>query len=163
MPPVKCEGGVDEPSSQADSFYTATSQSNDTTNSQTVSSFLLSRSITRYNVHLATLRNQLTRRLSAIGELIQTIQGTHCCPSKPNSNSLDRRKKQNKVPTVLGGHKKFTLPEIVESEHEEKVQQRYARIAELKRRGCEWRVGRGRFDGSKYEQLCQEALRELRL
>lgn len=55
------------------------------------------------------------------------------------------------------------LPDITESEQEEKVLRRAARIAQLKQRGVDWKLGRGRFDGSRFERLCQEALRELRV
>lgn len=49
------------------------------------------------------------------------------------------------------------IPEIVS---ERQARRRGARIQELKMRGLEWENG-GRFDGRKYEVLCERALREV--
>jgi hypothetical protein len=80
-----CTIDTDTRSMPSAAFYSGLDSSSpkDAATSETESSFLLSSSITRYNIHLASLRTQLTRRLFAIGELIQAIQSTHCSSSKP--------------------------------------------------------------------------------
>jgi hypothetical protein len=113
-------------------------------------------------MHLTILRTQLKHHLSTITELISLIENTQCFPLTRNASHPGRRSKRGNFPTMFDSYKK-TLPDILESEAEEKARQRAARIAQLKQRGVDWKLGRGRFDGSKYERLCQEALRELQV
>jgi hypothetical protein len=128
--------------------------------SDTMSSFLLARSITRYNIHLTTLRARLNHHLSAITELILSIQNAQYSPSANKPDHTGCRSKRGNRPTMFDSYSS-ALPDITESEQEEKVLRRAARIAQLKQRGVDWKSGRGRFDGSRFERLCQEALREL--
>lgn len=145
------------------SCYTVTPPMSNPT-SDTISSFLLSRTITRCNIHLTALRTRLKHHLYTITELILSIQTTQYPPSadKPNRTRTGCRIKRGNIPTIFDGYTS-ALPDIIESEQEEKVQQRRARMAQLKQRGVDWKLGKGRFDGSRYERLCQEALRELRV
>ena len=117
-----------------------------TITSDTVSSFFLSRSITRYSIYLTTLRNRLNHHLSNITELILSVESAERHSSEIN---LDQ---SCNLSTIFGDSTPI-LPDIIESEQEEKAQQRRARIAQLKQRGIDWKLGRGRFDGSKYEQF----------
>lgn len=147
-------------SSAPKSGYTTPTQPMNTITSDTMSGFLLSHSTTRYNTHLTTLRTRLKHHLSTITELISSIQNTHYPYSANQPDHTGCRSKQGNLPTTLDSYSS-TLPDITESEQEKKVLQRAARIALLKQRGVDWKLGRGRFDGSRYERLCEEALREL--
>jgi hypothetical protein len=134
--------------------YTLATPTANIITSDKMSSFLLSRSITRDNIHLNTLRTRLKHHLSTITELISSTQTTEYSPAAKKPDHTGFRSKRSNPPTIFVGY-------TYESEQEEKARQREARIAQLKQRGVDWKLGRGRFDGSKYERLCQEVLREL--
>lgn len=151
---------IDECSSPPKGGYTTATPPMSTITSDTMSGFLLSRSITRYNIHLSNLRIRLKHHLSTITELILSIQNTQYSPSANKPNPTGCSSQRGNLPTIFDGYTS-ALPDIIESAQEEKARQREARIAQLKQRGMEWKLGRGRFDGSRYERLCQEALREL--
>jgi hypothetical protein len=142
--------------------YTITTPQIDAIASDTMPSFLIFRSIDRYNTHFATIRTQLTHHLSTTAELILSIENAqHLSPKIKINQSYGTNEKGN-LPTMFDSYK-YALPDIMESGQEEKARQRKARIAELKQRGVDWKLGRGRFDGSRYERLCQEALKELQV
>jgi hypothetical protein len=131
-----------------------------TITSDTVSSLYISPSLDRCVIHLTTLRIQLKHHLVTITELISSIQSTQQSPSAYKPDPKGRRNKRGNLPARFDSYK-TTLPDIIKSEAEEKARQRAVRIAQLKQRGVDWKLGKGRFDGSKYERLCQEALKEL--
>jgi hypothetical protein len=142
--------------------YTTTAPQASTITSDTVPSFLLSRSITRYSIHLTSLRNRLNHHLSHITELIFSIESAQHHSSEINLDRSWSKDKRDNLPTIFDSYTPALL-DIIESEQEEKARQRRDRIAQLKQRGMDWKLGRSRFDGSRYERFCQEALRELQV
>ncbi len=133
----------------------------------TTSPVFLSRSIPPRSTHLTTLRTQLKHHLSTIAELISSIQSTlppYAAPTNESEYDARRRSKRGTLTTTFDSHR-APLPNVPEPEPEpdERARKRAARIAQLKRRGVEWKLGRGRFDGARYERLCEEALRELQV
>lgn len=118
----------------------------------TVSNFLLSRSIARYDAHLSSLASQLTYHISVLEKLISELQA-----------SLKLTK--HTVTNVAGVHENF-LPSSskadVDAERGAMISRREARNAELKRRGEEWKAGRGRrFEAKRIEVLYESVLKEL--
>lgn len=159
MTPKTFQSGLDSLPSQDPSSYSTAIQP---MAPNKISYFLFARSITRYNTHLSTLRTQLNRHLSTIAGLISPIESTQCLPTELKSDQADGLNKRDNSSTLFDDHKP-ALPHISELEREERARRRRIRIAELKQRGIEWKQGKGRFDGSKYEQLCRVALEELQV
>jgi hypothetical protein len=156
------QSGLEDRSSPPKGGYTTATPPVNTITSGTMSSLLLSRSITRYNIYLTTLRNRLNHHLSNITELILSIESAQYHSSKINLDQSCVKDKGGNLTTIFDDYTPV-LPDVTESEQEEKAQQRRARIAQLKQRGIDWKLGRGRFDGSRYKRLCQETLRELQV
>jgi hypothetical protein len=100
----------------------------------------------------------LKHHLLVITEVISSIENDSSSTSKPDH--VVSRNKGGNSPTMFNTHK-ITLNDIIKPEIEDKARQRAARIAQLKQRGVDWKSGRGRFDASKYERLCEDALKEL--
>jgi hypothetical protein len=122
------------------------------TEPDTVSHFLLSRSIARYNVHLSSLASQLTYHISVLENLISELQGSPKLTKQVGANAA--RVDENVLPA--------TSKSDVDVERTTRTGRREARIMELKQRGEEWKAGKGRrFDAKKIQVLCEGVSREL--
>jgi hypothetical protein len=124
----------------------------DHTESDTVSHFLLSRSIARYNVQLSSLASQLTYHISVLENLISELQDSPKLTKQAGTNA--GRVDKNVLPA--------TSKSDTDAEQTTRTGRREARIAELKQRGEEWKAEKGRrFDARRIEVLCEGVLREL--
>jgi hypothetical protein len=119
----------------------------------TLSTYLLSRSVTRYHANLASLNEQLRYHISVLETLVSETQHAR---ESPNSCTGSYRQQRKLEPGEIT--RNFSLKNCGvnswKTDVDAKVrQQRAAKIAVLKERV--------RFDGKKWEVLCEDVLREL--
>jgi hypothetical protein len=107
-----------------------------------ISSFLLSRSLARYRAHLSDLQDKLISHISSVNTQIQLVK-------------IQRKARRSNLPNLFHEFSSGGI-EGVDKDEMRKVELE-ARIVRLRSTGWE----RKRFDGEKYNKLCDIALREL--
>lgn len=148
--------------SQASSDYAGSHSANSTITDNdtydTEHSSRLSQSHARYHKHFSSLSTQLTYHITVLDTLISNLRKP--LPSPPRTIPEPVQKaRRGKRSTSFNDYSVLFTDDVV-TEQEKRAALRQARIAELKRRGEEWQAGK-RFDGSRYEKLCEGALSEL--
>jgi hypothetical protein len=115
----------------------------------TPSTYLLSRSLSRYRTHLTSLSTQLTYHITSIHTYI-TLLSTTRKPRRSNGPDLT----SNFLDEEISEFKGLASPPSREESSRADLEER---IKKLKQQG--W--SRKRFDGERYRVLCEKALEEV--